>query len=67
MNVKGFDALDALCPKRRCWAPGQFQHRGASMSGSRNTGALTKCCLNRANHGCPQPLPNPTAPAKKAA
>lgn len=31
-----------------------FQHRGATMSGSRNTGDETACCLNRAYHGCPR-------------
>lgn len=39
-----------------CWAPGMYQHRGATMSGSRNSGSPdTPCCLNRAYHGCPQP------------
>lgn len=37
-----------------CWAPGAYQHRGATPSGSRNTGAPDSlCCLNRAYHGCP--------------
>ena len=59
MLVKGVDALDKHCPKRWCWAPGAYRHRGATNSGSRSTGASTKCCLNRANHGCPNPLPDP--------
>lgn len=57
MIVKGFDALDKHCPHRPCWQPGEYQHRGASMSGSRNTGAVTRCCLRRAYRGCPDPIP----------
>lgn len=53
MKVKGYDALDRQCPKRPCWSPGKYQHRGATQSGSRNTGHDTKCCLRRAYHGCP--------------
>ncbi len=41
------------CLGRSCFAPGEFQHRGATTSGSRNTGALSRCCLNNAYHGCP--------------
>jgi hypothetical protein len=59
--IRGFDAFDRDCPRRKCWAPGVFHHRGVSMSGSRNTGAQTKCCLHRANHGCPQPIHEPGA------
>jgi len=45
---------DALCIGRKCWAPGMYQHRGATLSGSRNTGSPdTPCCLNRAYCGCP--------------
>lgn len=58
MRVQGFDALDEDCPKRWCWAPGRYQHRGATGSGgSRNTGMASKCCLTCAYRGCPSPLP----------
>lgn len=59
MNVKGYDCLDGKCPKRWCWSPGRYQHRGATMSGSRNTGHYSNQCLHRAYHGCPQPIPEP--------
>jgi hypothetical protein len=63
MKVKGHDALDAQCPRRWCWAPGNYQHRGAcGGGGSRNTGAVSSCCLERAYRGCPQPLPEPGVP-----
>jgi len=52
-----FDFLDADCIGRRCFAPGSYQHRGATASGSRNTGDYSNCCMNRAYHGCPYPLP----------
>ncbi len=53
-----YDFLDKDCIGRPCWAPGMFQHRGATLSGSRNTSSPpTPCCMNRAYHGCPQPLP----------
>ena len=57
MLIYGFDARDQECPCRPCWAPGLFEHRGATLSGSRNTGAMSKACLNRANRGCPSPVP----------
>lgn len=59
MKIKGFDCRDAQCPKRWCWAPGRFEHRGATLSGSRNTGTFSSECLNRAYRGCPQPIPEP--------
>lgn len=48
-----YDFSDARCIEAKCWAPGMYQHRGATMSGSRNTGDETATCLNRAYHGCP--------------
>ena len=57
MLVQGHDARDQTCPCRVCWAPGLYEHRGATLSGSRNTGSRTKECLHRANHGCPIPIP----------
>ena len=47
--------LDADCIGRPCFSPGEYQHRGATMSGSRNTGAYSACCMRRAYHGCPLP------------
>lgn len=62
MNVKGFAALDQQCSGRWCWSPGAYQHRGLTGSGSRATGMSTKCCLERAYRGCPEPLPKPGDP-----
>ena len=59
MIVKGHEAHDGQCPKRWCWSPGLYHHRGATCSGSRNTGSSTRCCLERAYRGCPQPIPAP--------
>ena len=47
--------VDARCISAACWAPGIYQSRGATTSGSRNTGGETPRCLNNAYHGCPQP------------
>ena len=64
MKIDGYDALDSACKKRWCWIPGNYQHRGACGSGgSRNTGMTTRCCLERAYRGCPDPVPEPGAPA----
>ncbi len=51
-----YSFLDRLCIGRECFAPGMFQHRGATMKGSRNTGTESPCCMNRAYHGCPSGL-----------
>ena len=64
MKIDGYDALSSACNKRWCWRPGNYQHRGACGSGgSRNTGTTTRCCLERAYRGCPDPVPEPGAPA----
>ena len=64
MKIDGYDALSSACNKRWCWRPGNYQHRGACGSGgSRNTGMTTRCCLERAYRGCPDPVPEPGAPA----
>ena len=64
MKIDGYDALDSACKKRWCWRPGNYQHRGACGSGgSRNIGMTTRCCLERAYRGCPDPAPEPGAPA----
>jgi hypothetical protein len=49
-----YEFLDLGCLGRTCFQPGLFQHRGATLSGSRNTGSPdTACCMCRAYHGCP--------------
>ena len=59
MKINGYDCCDKNCPQRKCWSPGLYQHRGAcGAAGSRNTGAVTKCCMTRAYRGCPEPLPS---------
>ena len=45
--------LDRRCLGCICFQPGPYYHRGATMSGSRNTGDVSMCCLRRAYHGCP--------------
>ena len=50
-----YSFVDRFCIGRTCWNPGMFQHRGATMSGSRNTGSpASPCCMNRAYFGCPE-------------
>ena len=50
-----YDFRDNECIGRKCWAPGLYQHRGATLSGSRNSGSSdTPCCMNREYHGCPR-------------
>jgi hypothetical protein len=51
-DKRKFDFLEFECLGRECFAPGDFQHRGATMSGSRNTGEYSSCCMNRAYRGC---------------
>lgn len=57
LRLKGdkrkFAVLDRLCIGRDCLQPGTYQHRGATMSGSRNTGSYSDCCMYRAYRGCP--------------
>lgn len=48
-----YQVLDRECLGRRCLALGHFQVRGATMSGSRNTGDTRPCCMTRTYHGCP--------------
>lgn len=49
-----YSFADDRCIGRYCWAPGMFQHRSPTSSGSRNTGSPdSACCLNRAYRGCP--------------
>lgn len=47
------------CPRRWCYSPGMYDHRGASGigRGSHNTGHTTRECMHNAYHGCPCPLP----------
>ena len=49
-----YSFADAGCLGRECFQPGMLQHRGAVLSGSRNTGSPdSACCMRRAYHGCP--------------
>ena len=48
-----YEFIDAGCLGRSCFQPGLYQHRGAVLSGSRNTGSYSPCCMCRAYHGCP--------------
>ena len=48
-----YDVRDAQCIGRECLALGIYQHRGATLAGSRNAGAVTPCCMTRTYHGCP--------------
>lgn len=52
-DKKKFWMLDRQCIGRECFQPGMYQHRGATMSGSRNTGSDTPTCMRNAYHGCP--------------
>jgi hypothetical protein len=58
-DKRKFEFLSRECLGRPCFAPGTYQHRGATSSGSRNTGAYSDCCMNRAYRGCPNELPEP--------
>lgn len=57
IRIKGdkskYSAKDKDCLGRSCLNLGHFQVRGATMSGSRNTGQISPCCMTRAYHGCP--------------
>jgi hypothetical protein len=47
--------VNAKCIGAECLAFGLFQHRGATMSGSRNTGSPdSPMCMRNAYRGCPQ-------------
>lgn len=48
-----YAVLDRTCLGCKCLALGSFESRGATLSGSRNTGSYTQCCMTRAYHGCP--------------
>jgi len=58
MYIDGYYCIDEDCPKRWCWAPGKYEHRGATGRGeSHNTGVYTQTCMHNAYHGCPFPVP----------
>jgi hypothetical protein len=66
MKYKGHEVRDYECRYRECLALGPYQHRGAcGASGSRNTGAITKCCLTNAYRGCPSNSHDPVAKPKR--
>lgn len=55
VGKRNYFARDESCKQRRCWAPGEYQHRGATgASGSRNTGAVSRVCLTHIYQGCPK-------------
>ena len=56
-EIKGYFCSREKCDKRWCWSPGRFEHRGATKSGSHNTGNFSKTCMHNAYHGCPHPIP----------
>ena len=41
------------CLGCRCFQPGEYQHRGATSSGSHSTGKSTLTCMRSAYRGCP--------------
>lgn len=55
---------DRNCIGCKCFAPGSFQHRGSTMSGSRNTGDVSLMCMTNSYHGCP-PAESPNASPDK--
>lgn len=48
---------DSKCIGRECFHVDFYEHRGATLSGSRNTGEKSCCCMNNAYRGCPHPIP----------
>lgn len=48
-----YSVLNINCLGCTCLTLGLYQHRGATSSGSRNTGDYSACCMTRAYHGCP--------------
>jgi len=44
---------DRNCLGMPCFQPGNYQHRGATGAGSRNTGSYSQVCMTNAYHGCP--------------
>lgn len=48
-----YDFRNKECLGAECFAPGEFQHRVATASGSRSLGRSSPCCMRRAYHGCP--------------
>ena len=56
-NRTRYWVMDRGCLGRDCLALGRYQHRGATSSGSRSTGASSPMCMTNAYRGCPQPLP----------
>ena len=56
---QAYDVKDADCLGRSCLRLHPIQVRGATMSGSRNTGGYHYGCAERNYYGCPQPIPEP--------
>jgi hypothetical protein len=49
-----YDVRSPRCLGAACFQPGSYQSRGATSSGSRNTGDSTPMCMRRAYHGSPE-------------
>jgi hypothetical protein len=60
-----YNFLDAECIGRRCFEPGLYRIRDATLAGSRNTGDYSACCLYRVAYGCRLPLPEYSAARAK--
>lgn len=52
-----YRVIDSKCLGRECFQPGEYQTRGGTLSGSRNTGNVSLCCLQNAYRGCPNEIP----------
>lgn len=60
LRIKGdkskYSVLNKECLGKNCLVTGHYQVRGGTLSGSRNTGETSPCCLTRAYHGCPNEI-----------
>lgn len=60
LKIKGdksrYEVRAPECIGLECLRLGHYQVRGGTMSGSRNTGRTSPCCMFRAYHGCPTPI-----------
>lgn len=53
-NNQKYHVRDPLCIGYPCFAPGKYQHRGATGSRSKDSGASSHTCMTRAYWGCPR-------------
>ena len=56
VRIKGspyrYWVLDSRCIGKDCFVPGTYQHRGATLSGSKSSGT-SRICMTNAYRGCP--------------